>query len=431
MPGPSASDDGPRSPEADRRAGRRLAWACGTVGVLVVLAGLLFTPARLQRLVSPDGAFTELTRARVASLRLLVIACGALLAACGAALVTQGPGLVAWARRHGHWLRRAVLASAATLVALLLGEVLCRIDEHVNPPPGAGFDFARYATAFIEATHARGQLDRHGYRELHLDAPPEPGVVRVLFVGDSFVYGLGIPEAADTLPAQLERALVAAGVRAQVLDAGVCGADTEREISVLQELVPRTRPDLVLLGYYPNDIETDAIKADYESQARLVPMLSDQLLACSALWRRIEPLAMHGLQALGLRQTYTRHLLALHTAGSPAFAAQQQRLRRLQTLAGADGRRCAAVLIPVLDELNPYPLEDVHAALRAHFAEQRVPCLDLLDSFRGTDARDWQVSAQDHHLDAAGAARAAQALATWLLSLDLLRPAGATPPPPR
>lgn len=79
------------------------------------------------------------------------------------------------------------------------------------------------------------------------------GALRVLIVGDSTVAGLGVPED-RRLHVQLARRLAAAGVDAEVDNAGVEGFSTDQALLRLARLLPRYRPDLVLYGFCDNDL---------------------------------------------------------------------------------------------------------------------------------------------------------------------------------
>jgi lysophospholipase L1-like esterase len=79
-----------------------------------------------------------------------------------------------------------------------------------------------------------------------------PGVVRVMIFGDSTAVGRSVPPD-QTINAQLERTLQAAGVRAEVLNAGVEGYSTDQELLRMEELLPVYSPDIALLVVCEND----------------------------------------------------------------------------------------------------------------------------------------------------------------------------------
>lgn len=81
------------------------------------------------------------------------------------------------------------------------------------------------------------------------------GVRRVLVLGDSFVFGVGVDEAhlfTTHLEALLNRSPPA---RFEVLNLGVAGYSTDQEYLLLEELGLRLMPDLVLLVACDNDFQ--------------------------------------------------------------------------------------------------------------------------------------------------------------------------------
>lgn len=82
---------------------------------------------------------------------------------------------------------------------------------------------------------------------------PAPGRRRLLFLGDSVVYGEGL-EQQDTLPTLLETALNdGRRTPTEVLNAAAPGYNTEAELAFLRELGLSLAPDGVILGVSLND----------------------------------------------------------------------------------------------------------------------------------------------------------------------------------
>ncbi len=80
--------------------------------------------------------------------------------------------------------------------------------------------------------------------------PRRPGVQRVIAVGDSLTWGLGVhgPEA---WPAQLMGQLA----DTEVYNLGMCGYDAEQGVSLITTKLQAWQPDLVIFGHYPNDVD--------------------------------------------------------------------------------------------------------------------------------------------------------------------------------
>jgi len=90
------------------------------------------------------------------------------------------------------------------------------------------------------------------------------GETRILCLGDSTTYGQGLAEE-WTIPALLE---VELGPGTRAVNGGLRGYGTEQEIALLEELGPRIRPDLVVLFWYPNDLEKHQVEEIYARLAR-------------------------------------------------------------------------------------------------------------------------------------------------------------------
>jgi lysophospholipase L1-like esterase len=98
---------------------------------------------------------------------------------------------------------------------------------------------------------------------IHVDAAglrgPEIGraaasVTRVLVLGDSFTFGVGVAEE-DAFPAALGRALAReSGAAVEVLNGGVPGYNLFQETRALAIRVAALAPDFVVLGFLENDL---------------------------------------------------------------------------------------------------------------------------------------------------------------------------------
>jgi lysophospholipase L1-like esterase len=179
---------------------------------------------------------------------------------------------------HKGW-----LAVGGTVVALLVAEVVCRmvvedpfqgLGESRNswrvvglaPDPELEFSFqpgyegrmtlaGEYDVPF--RINAQGLRDDHEYAAEH------PGTTRILLVGDSFVFGVGV-ELQDSLGKQLERALNESGLAqpVEVVAAGVPSYGLDAYALLIERWVPRLHPDLAIVALYPgNDL------LDYELKA--------------------------------------------------------------------------------------------------------------------------------------------------------------------
>jgi hypothetical protein len=77
----------------------------------------------------------------------------------------------------------------------------------------------------------------------------------ILFIGDSMIFGLGLSDS-TTIPSLLQRDLMAAypDHPVKVINAGVIGYDFQQYLHQVERLVPRIKPDYILVGLCYNDL---------------------------------------------------------------------------------------------------------------------------------------------------------------------------------
>lgn len=151
-----------------------------------------------------------------------------------------------------------------------------------------------------------------GFRDGPHAGTKAPGAYRVVVLGDSFVFGSGVPE-----DAVLTRRLAARlGPGFEIVNLGVPGYGTDQELLTLRRWGRTLNPDLVLAGFFWNDVMENASAEIYGmtkprftlEEGRLVPhppagastpsafaRLDARLLSSSHLWS----LVRNGLSSAG------------------------------------------------------------------------------------------------------------------------------------
>jgi lysophospholipase L1-like esterase len=103
-----------------------------------------------------------------------------------------------------------------------------------------------------------------GFRGRDVAIPKPEGRFRVVALGDSVTFGWGVNDA-DTFCAQLEQQLRARlrGHEVEVVNLAVPGYATRQEVALLKRNLSSLQPDLVLVGFYSNDLPDtlDDVKA--------------------------------------------------------------------------------------------------------------------------------------------------------------------------
>ena len=211
--------------------------------------------------------------------------------------IDETPSATSW--------RVKILALFISLgVGVLLAEGLLRVTGIVTDRGGIStvttrqfdevpgiFTPGQEATIYqIGALPYQASTNELGYRGREIERQKELGTFRVLFAGDSFVYGDFVDDE-ETLPAQLESGLNArCTIPIEVVNAGL-GGSTIRDQS---EMIDRGRamdPDLVVLQFSENDVLDlvapfmwEQLAANREFKSRFPMSIAYRVMRGSAIW---------------------------------------------------------------------------------------------------------------------------------------------------
>lgn len=116
------------------------------------------------------------------------------------------------------------------------------------PLPGV---FGRHVTTEYDVSFSQNRL---GFRGPLPTLPSSSDVPRVLVLGDSQTYGLGVGDD-ETFAVELVKSLSTAERHVEVLNGSCNGWGTRNELAVLDTLGARWKPDVTLVVFFWNDLE--------------------------------------------------------------------------------------------------------------------------------------------------------------------------------
>lgn len=245
---------------------------------------------------------------------------------------------------------------------------------------------------------------------------PQPGVRRILGIGDSFAFGEGVP-AERSLFSQIQGLL---GGKVEVVNGGRSGADTDTEIKILYELAAEYHSDRALFIYIPNDIRLTPALASRQAFINDLINVRDQNLDAyeKKAWYTGHSRVLHflggGLAMNNIAQTTIKWYLDSY---DPAHNQENLDALRenIRDLASVPGRQVAFVIYPLMDGLERgYPLAPIHTWVANTARAAGLPVLDLAPYFRGLRSRTMWVHPSDHHPNGKAHAIAARAIVSWL-----------------
>ena len=343
--------------------------------------------------------------------------------------------------RHGGWVGNvlvtvgsfAVLFGAAEIVSALFlpAPIVWRYpQESYVHDPELLHRLRPNQQAFIHSFPVI--TNSHGLRNEESSPKPRPGTVRILCLGDSLTFGNGVVFT-ETYPKQLEIMLNASGRgRYEVINGGVSAYDTWQEVTYLREHGWGFAPDLVIIGFYSNDIvprpkHLDLIRKEARSGDR------DDVMKSRADW------AIYWLKRsrilLLLRERFTQLMNRIHP--SPDVIHKLSLLRgtandlveagwreidasfdELRTLAKKHRFDLLVVFFPMEDQvLAQYPHASYPARAKEIAARYGIPTVDLLPAFaRESSGFNSLFIEWDGHPNARAYAIAAREIKSHLMS---------------
>lgn len=200
-------------------------------------------------------------------------------------------------RRIGRWLVNAALVGLSTCFALLLAEVAIGALRPQQALPEWYRDDPVYGRSLKPNFHQR--LIYLGHRSIDVmtnslglrdDEPPPPDAPRprILFLGDSFVFGYGI-NVNERIDNWLKAKFLANRRQVTTINAGVPTWGTIQELKFAREHLDRFDPDAIVLVYCGNDQQNDrdylAGKTDFREHGLFYLPGKDWLRARSHLYR--------------------------------------------------------------------------------------------------------------------------------------------------
>ena len=325
--------------------------------------------------------------------------------------------------------RRAELALlfGSLAVALLLAEAAARLLVSGARAPG-------YAPLHT-GRRDRQPINALGYRDLDRAQPKPPGVRRVVCLGDSFTWGVGV-QWDDAWPQRIERSLSRTrGERWEAVNLAEPGMNTVQEASRLESEGFGYGPDVVVVGFVLNDSEDeDAAEArrasDWAEEQHREPGALEALLDRSALVRvvrtRVSATIENRRRITGYRSMYSDSY--------KGWTAAKAALQAMGGMCRAHGVPFVVVIFPLF--ANPlddgYPFAELHARVASAAEQAGAKVLDLLPRYRNVDWRLLVVDGtNDEHPSELAQRIAAQAIVRSVDELvPRLAPSPAQPTPP-
>jgi lysophospholipase L1-like esterase len=254
----------------------------------------------------------------------------------------------------------------------------------------------------------------------------EAGTFRVAVLGDSFSFS-PFMQFDDAFPKKLERMLNLEGVRkVEVINFGVPGYSTSHEVIQAKRFLIDAEFDLVLLQITLNDLEIKKL------EPRGMSVLTNRFARLDAnSWKN--PI-LKNLKSLGFIASKIHNYLAAESykdyyfrlyKNEHALELFKKSIHEISEITKTLNAPLVAVVFPLfgyaLDET--YPFNEMHNIVHKTLSEEKIPFLDLFNSFKGSHYERLTVMpGDDFHPNEIAHRMAAEEIYLWLLKENKIPP---------
>jgi lysophospholipase L1-like esterase len=183
-------------------------------------------------------------------------------------LLALGVFLLAF-RSNDEWFSNFNLSFVGIVLPLTICEAGIRVADRLDPIFRPVYledrllykgkdqqSFSPYRPGSIGSTHGYAvRINAWGFRGAEWTATKPANTFRILVLGDSLTFGQGVEESA-VYTSMVEKALLSRfpGQKVEVINTGVQGYSAVDEMNLLNKIGDLLKPDLVLVGFYENDL---------------------------------------------------------------------------------------------------------------------------------------------------------------------------------
>lgn len=369
------------------------------------------------------------------------------------------------------------LTAAALIVAFVVGELgvraLQRYGVLTDLAEEAAFRLVEYAGKYRlsgnqnlgwELDPSDPRINADGFRDREY-AVGKSDAIRIIALGDSVTFGRGVPlesTYAKVLEDRLNRE-DRDGLRYEVLNFGVGGYNSRRQLELYKAKGRKYEPDLLVIEFALDDAiptrrQSEAARVLGEKQHGTKMRERGNLEKFRERWRtdpefsrawaelrearrerraerqeasaeeppcgsRLIALVRDRLEYLRQKPQARRHPWLVRSYSDPeTWRVVSDSFEEFSRIAAQDGISVLVVILPRLTDFENYEFAAIDERIGSEARKKGLEVLDLYERFRGQDARRFRQSKRDTvHLNSAGHGAIAQQIHEYLVTGGLLR----------
>ena len=227
-----------------------------------------------------------------------------------------------------------------------------------------------------------------GLRDYEYSIEKPENKKRVIFLGDSFTFGWGVP-LEKLYSKQVEKMLNSEEKKVEVINMGVGNYNSIMEVELFKRRGLTLDPDMVILMYFVNDTEP---VPPVKSKAEYLILKNSYFMAF--LFDRFVKVKTHFDKNFEWSEYYSN---LYSSENSKNLAATEKAIKELINLCKDNGIRLLIVNIPELRALKRYKFQKATSFIRSLAEQENVSFLDLLPALVEYDPESLWVSLEDPH----------------------------------
>jgi len=221
-----------------------------------------------------------------------------------------------------------------------------------------------------------------GIRDAEYAEESASDVYRILALGDSQTFGNGL-DLIDTWPKQLESTLNSnsPSMGYEVINGGLPGSDTWQHEIILERMLPKYKPDAVILAFYTNDVVESFVPSDEArtSESKLAKQLA-YLLKRSALLLSLRSAIQSVLMSVNPSPGYMQELAVVQGDDDPSLDAQWRQvetsLSNMARISNDSDVELIVAVLPRRDQVSgQLAWQKFHARIQAILSRHRIPAV--------------------------------------------------------
>lgn len=233
------------------------------------------------------------------------------------------------------------------------------------------------------------QVNALGYRDVEVDSAALAQKKVVLFAGDSFTAGHGVKDPASRFSDRVGAAL---GQSFAVANLGYPGADTRDEAAYLRSFP--AKPALIVLAWYPNDIDQAGVRAGLELK-RVTPYEDSPALYSFFVQRSYLLNFLYWLYPRRGENLDYQNYLKECFASDKVMALHQADLQAVIQYANENDAKLVVVLFPFLEDVKGSA--ELMQPVKNYLQAQQVPFIALDESLKLMEPAQMMVNKNDGH----------------------------------